>query len=197
MSIELYQKPPIFGRGDYYSLDTLSGTMAAGLAAAAPVYSIRWTSLTHEALIRRISVAMSSLGTAFTAGVGKFEVVAARSFSASDSGGSSILPATDKQKLRTAFATTRFGDMRQSTTATLTAGTRTLDTNPLRQVFFAIGTATNTVYLPTVIVFGALVDADHPLILVKDEGFIIRATVPATGTWQFNVALEWIELSIN
>lgn len=195
MYVEALQKPAVSSL-DAYMLDTLSGTMAAGLAANAPVYSVRWTNSLYIAVIRRVSLAMSSLGTGFTAGVGKFELFAARSFSASDSGGNDIRPTANKNKLRTSMNTTRFGSMRQSATAALTAGTRTLDTNPLRRIFFAVGTATNTVYLQTTVVLGSMVDSDYPLVLHADEGLVIQAQVPATGVWQFNVALEWMELSL-
>jgi hypothetical protein len=195
MLIEVMQRPVSLSL-NCYMLDTLSGTMAAGLAAAAPVYSLRWTNANYLAFIRRISISMASLGTAFTAGIGLFEVLVARAFSGSDSGGTSILPTGNSQKLRTNMGTTLFGDMRQSSTATLTAGTRTLDSKPHRQVFFAVGAVANTVYLPTTTIFGAIVDADHPVVLSANEGLIIRATVPATGTWQFNVGIEWLETTV-
>ena len=34
----------------------------------------------------------------------------------------------------------------------------------------------------------------YPQLLTASEGFIIRATVPATGTWQAAVAVEYREL---
>ena len=33
-----------------------------------------------------------------------------------------------------------------------------------------------------------------PVVLTQDTGFIIRVTVPATGTWRFNVNMEWAEV---
>jgi hypothetical protein len=36
---------------------------------------------------------------------------------------------------------------------------------------------------------------EWPLVLAQNEGFIIRATVPATGTWDFAVTMEWSEVS--
>jgi hypothetical protein len=35
---------------------------------------------------------------------------------------------------------------------------------------------------------------EHPLILATNEGFVVEATIPATGTWQFALTLEWAEL---
>lgn len=37
-------------------------------------------------------------------------------------------------------------------------------------------------------------DGKWPLVFVQNEGFIIRATVPATGVWDFDVLLEWDEI---
>lgn len=35
-----------------------------------------------------------------------------------------------------------------------------------------------------------------PLELAANEGFIVRATVPATGTWQAQVTVEWSEVNV-
>jgi hypothetical protein len=193
-SIRITNRPPDFGSLGLYAIEGLSGSMAAGLGANSPIFSTRWTNATKKALIQRVFMAMSSLGTAFAAGVGKFDLFFARSFSASDSGGTSILPTGDKNKKRTSMGTTLFGDMRIASTGTLTAGTRTLDTNPLRRLMFAVGTATNTVYLATALLAGMWLDGDHPYVLAQNEGLIIQATVPATGVWQFSVGLEWAEV---
>jgi len=194
-SIRVVNRAPAFGALGCYSLDTVSGTMAAGLAAAAPVYSIRWGDATRFALIQKIFMSMWDITTAFTAGLGKFEVMFARAFTASDSGGNSVLPTGNMNKRRTSMGTTLFTDMRQSSTATLTAGTRTLDTNPLRQVNFQVSTTANAVMLATTQIYGLTIDGEHPLILAQNEGIVIRATVPATGTWAFNVALDWMEVA--
>jgi hypothetical protein len=36
---------------------------------------------------------------------------------------------------------------------------------------------------------------DYPLALANNEGFIIAATVPATGTWNLSVATDWEEFT--
>lgn len=190
---EIMQIPPVRNI-DAYMVDSISGTMAAGLSANALVYSVRWAVTTHIALIRQVRISMLSLGTAFTAGLGEFRLYVARSFTASDTGGNSVLPINNYQKLRTCMSIPRFTAMSHASTGALTAGTRTLDTNPLRRIIYNVGTDANTVYLPTTVLFGAIVDADFPLVLEANEGFVITATVPATGTWQFAVGLEWMEV---
>jgi hypothetical protein len=35
---------------------------------------------------------------------------------------------------------------------------------------------------------------EYPVLYEQNEGFVIRATVPATGTWTFEVQVEWAEV---
>ena len=38
-------------------------------------------------------------------------------------------------------------------------------------------------------------DGQHPLVLANQEGFVIRSVaVPATGTWQVAVTVDWTEV---
>lgn len=195
-----------------YSIHNVSATMAAGLAAAAPIYSCRWGDATRAMVIRRIGLAAWTLGTAFSAGAITFDLILARSFTASDTGGSSILPTGNSQKLRTSFGTTLLTDLRQSQTATLTAGTRTLDGATISVIKgYVPATQVNYPFISAdgLIIPGASTVAwssrpydmfragpeRWPLVLVQNEGFIIRATVPATGTWDFSVVLDWEEIA--
>ena len=179
-----------------YSLLATTGTMAAGLGASAPIFSARWTSASSLALIRAVRISLTSLGTAFTAGVGFFDIIAARTFTASDSAGTAVLPTGNSNKRRTSFATTGFGDLRISSTATLTAGTRTLDGAALSGVRFGVTAVANTTMLSTAALWAPdiYVDLAWPLVLAQNEGFIIRATVPATGTWQADIIIDWDEI---
>jgi len=206
-------RPTDVGALGSYSLATLSGTMAAGLAAGAAVYSMRWGNPTNTMLLRRLGLVARNAGTAFAAGVFLFELVMARAFSASDSGGTSILPTVNNQKRRTSFGTTLMTDLRQSATAALSAGTRTLDGAPMQlirggvpatQVNYPMvskgavsvpGASTMAFSLDWQDLFGLDVSNEWPLVFVQNEGFIIRATVPATGTWEFGVLMEWSEIA--
>lgn len=208
--IRIEQRPVDVGALGEYQMANFSGTMAAGLAGASTVYSLRWADATRAILIRRLSLVAMTLGTAFTAGQVLFELMAARTFTASDTGGTSILPVTNSQKKRTSFGTTLITDLRIASTGALTPGTRTLDGNP-HNAIRAFVPATQVNY-PIVgghtIVPGASTVAfdlewrdlyNHkgskwPLVFVQNEGLILRATVPATGTWEFGVLLEWAEI---
>lgn len=196
-----------------YSVCVFTGTMAAGLAANAPIFSVRWTDATRLMIVRRIALYARNAGTAFTAGTGLFDLLFARAFTVSDSGGTAVVLSGNNQKRKTVFGTSLVGDMRISSTAALTAGTRTLDANALFSVKgFLPATSTNYVFVGegSVGIPGAATQAgatrpldlwrqdfasEWPMVLATNEGFIIRATVPATGTWEAAVALDWVEVT--
>jgi hypothetical protein len=186
---------PIIARGSY-AFDVATGTMAAGLAGGSPIFSFRWGDNSGKlALLRRVAVSMMSLGTGFTAGVGRFDLMVARAFTASDTGGNAVTLTTNNAKKRTSFPTTLLTSARISSTGTLSAGTRTLDTNALASIMFGIDTTINKVFQPTASIYEPkLGDNMWPLICSQDEGFVIQATVPATGTWQARVTCEWDEV---
>lgn len=206
-------RPTDVGTLGSYQIDTVSGIMAAGLAGASPIYSCRWGDATRAMVVHRIALAAWCLGTAFAAGNFNFDVVVARGFTSSDTGGASILPTGNSQKKRTSFGTTLITDLRQSATATLAAVARTLDAQPVASVKgFVPATTVNypivgdmsspVVATASTVVWGIApknlvsqeVAADWPLVFVQNEGFIIRTTVPGTGTWSFSVQMEWSEV---
>lgn len=186
-------RPNDYGSLGIYSLGAASGTMAAALAANSPVYSFRWGNSTNLGIVRKVIISAGGIG-AFTAGQATFQMLVARSFTASDTGGTSILPSGNANKLRTSMGTTLLTDVRISATATLTAGTRTLDGQALGSLTGATTATAGTVILPPTAIFEARA-GEYPLVLAQNEGFVIQATVPATGTWTFSVSTEWEELA--
>ncbi len=178
-----------------YAAAAVSGTIAAGQAANAPVFALQFpTAVSGFALIHRISAALMSLGVGFAAGVGQLSVVAARAFTAQDTGGTTLTLTTNNCKRRTGFNTTQMA-MMIANTAALTPGTRTLDATAMKNLQFAIGAATNTLYLPTTDLFYPDQSSAWPDVLAPAEGLIVQATVPATGTWQLQVNVEWSEVA--
>jgi len=133
-----------------------------------------------------------SLGTGFAAGQGYIDAVFARAFTAADTGGGVLTITGNNAKRLTGMDTTLLSEARISTTGALTPGTRTLDAQPFGGVAFTVSTATNTVHLATTDLWKP--DSRDPLLLAANEGFILRATVPATGTWQSIVIVEWREV---
>lgn len=186
-------KPVDYGSLGIYSLAAASGTMAAALAANSPIWSFRWGSA-NLAVVKKVIISAGNTATAFAAGVVTFNLFVARSFTIADTGGTSILPSGSQNKLRTSMGTTLLSDVRISSTATLTAGTRTLDTNPIGSISTSVPATGGTTLLNPQALFQAQA-GDYPAVLAQNEGLVIQATVPATGTWTFSVQAQWEELT--
>lgn len=196
------ERPPeILGA---YSMSQVSGaltTVAAGtIASAVPVFSFRWAPATTTLLcmIRRIEVGFNTI-TAFGAAQSlQYNLIIGRNYTVSPSGGT---PATfavaNTAKHRTSMQNTAFtggGDFRMATTAALTAGTVTLDSQ-----FMATVNGTSTavgVSMPMTPLFQHQ-PGDYPLIFANNEGFIINngQLMGATGVINLIVNVEWMELA--
>ena len=196
-ALKVQQMPLDWGSLGIYRKSILSGTMAAGLAANSEIAQFRWTDATRLCAIRRVTIdGLSGSATAFTAGFGKIDLVPARSFTVAGTGGTTGTITGNNGKMRTSMGTTLLGEMRVASTGALGVGTKTLDTDPIGQISLTIGTATSVQYIATPTpLLGEDMGPEHPLLLAQNEGFAIRATVPATGTWQFGVTVAWAELT--
>lgn len=190
-------RPMMVGSRGAYSLSASSGTMAAGLAANSEIFQFRWTSSSLYALLRSVRLEAGSIA-AFAAGVGIFGMRMARSWSADGTGGTAVSFGTNDQKKRTSFATTAAPSalgVRIASTAALGAGTKTLDANDFAGLATGVtATAGVTLLTPGTYLWERNTGDEWPIVLAQNEGFVIRATVPATGTWTFNVDMEWNEL---
>ena len=186
--LRVEQRPLDYGSLGSYRFGHLSGTMAAGLAAAANIFSFRWGDATRLCVLHRIQWdGLSGSATAFTAGFGSLRAFFARSFTASDSAGTALTLTGNNGKTRTNQGTTLVTDIRGSATAALTAGTRTLDTQAFAQRSITFGTATSAEYTGNFALYGEDVGPTPPLVFAQNEGYVVQATVPATGTWQFGI----------
>lgn len=179
----------------YYAMCMNNGTtvMTAGLAANAPIWSFRWGN-SNLCLVRSVAISVGEGAAAFATGRCNFDLFVARSFTVSDSVGTAATLTGNNGKKRTSFGTTLLTDMRIANTVTLTAGTRTLDTMPVGNV-----QVTNKVVETNSVTNAVLWQRDssdeYPLVLAQNEGLVIQATVPATGTWFFAVKVEWMEVA--
>jgi hypothetical protein len=176
-----------------YRMSVRTGVMAAGLAANAEIFQFRWTDATRLAVVERVTFDGMGSIVAFAAGVASFYTTAARGWSADGSGGTPITLTGSNQKQRTSFGTTLVGAARVSSTAALTAGTKTLDSQDFGQAVGGV-TATAGAGLAPQSMMDVL-GLGYPLVLAASEGFVIRATVPATGTWTAGFTIHWTELA--
>ena len=176
----------------WQSLGARSG-LITGIAALGPLFSFRNISA-NLVTIRRVGAGFMTT-TAFTAAqTVDFELVVARAFAVSDSGGTAISITGSNGKHRTSLSTPTSLDARIATTAALTAGTRTLDANALGQIAGWSG-AVGQGIAPTVDNLLSHTPGDHPLVLAQNEGFIVRpiTALGAAGVGNFYVNMEFAE----
>ena len=178
------------GDGQSYAVSLASGTMAAALAAGSEIVQIRWTSTTTLCVVKSVRIWAGSI-VAFTAGFVRADLCFARAWTAAGTGGGTATLTTHNGKRQTTMGTTAMGELRVATTAALGAGTKSLDS----QALTSTGGGVANVAGATVFPLSELAPAyhDYPLVLAANEGLVIRATVPATGTFTFNVDVLWTE----
>ncbi len=194
-------RAPAFGSLGIYSVAIPTGAIAATLAANSTLFSMRWIDATRLCLIKSIRVSGIVTATITAAVPFDLSVFVARNFTVSDSGGTAITLSSSNQKLRTSFGASLIGDMRVSTTATLTPGTRTLDAQAIDRMqgftgtvigTYIFGNGTGAVYLTDRRGAGT-----YPVVLAQNEGIVIQNPLagPATGSITLLVDVEWQEVS--
>ncbi|WP_024340974.1 hypothetical protein [Bradyrhizobium japonicum] len=185
--------PVDYGIGGCFHRLVRSGSMGAGLTSNSPILAFRNPSSNLNALIRRVRLNAWSLSTGFTTGLATFEMYVARGFSVQDTAGTAETMTTPQGKLAASMSGSACLIQRASTGA-LTAGTRTLDSVPLDAHNGAAPTSTNTQFAGLPVKIFEKLGSDHPLLLTQNEGFVLQATVPATGVWAWSAAIEWDEV---
>lgn len=198
LAARVANRPPEILGG--YQVSTSSGAIVTP-GANAPLFSLRWSppTATNLCMIRRIEIGAFVAAAVTTSQQVSISMQVARSFTVADSGGTAIsFSAANTNKLRTSMPPTAFsggGDMRIASTAALTAGTRTLDTNLMGTAVGTSGTAAGTTIIPMTAIFQQQT-GDYPLILAASEGIIIANNVSlATGSLTLVVNLEWFEIA--
>lgn len=198
-ALRVQARPLDVGSLGAYAISLATGTMAAALAAGSEVVQFRWTDATRFAVIDRVVLdGAGNAGTAFAAGFVKFDIAVARAWSADGSGGTSATLTGNNQKLRTAFPTTLLAAVRAASTAALTAGTKVLDSQAIGAVVSAVPATAGAVVCPEGDLFNPSTGTLHPLVLAGTgggEGFVVRATVPITGTWSASWSIRWTEVT--
>ena len=185
----------------HFSLAVQTGAVAAGASADSEILQFRWDGATNRAVVYEIGLTGVYATTAFAVGAITFKATVARAYTAAGTGGGAIAVTSDNMGTRTKKGNSAAG-IRIATTAALTAGTQSLDANDIGQITThssgGVGAATpiiGSIYLPKVTLFKASIgDGQSPLYLRTDEGFVVRATVPATGVWIAGVEVKWAEV---
>lgn len=187
--------------GATYRIAAETGVIAASLGANSPLFSFRWGATDKVALVTSVVVsAMAQVGIA-AGGQMSLEAIIARSFSASDTGGTALTLTTNNAKLDTQYPTTALTDARIATTGALGAGTRTLDAQGVGRVIFSasVAAAASAVILSPAELLRVYPGQDGALVLRANEGFIVRsgAAAPGTQTWSMTVSVVWHEVGLS
>lgn len=189
---------PYAGSGAFaIGVDNGSTVMTAGAQTDAEIFQWRWSDPTAACVIRSIRVSCGTV-IAFAAGRIKCDLMFATQYTAVGTGGINPSMATQRSNLkRSAFPPSQMlaTNIRIATTTPLTAGTRTLDTQPIASwqssAPAAIGPLDTNRGMITL--WQRDTGDETPIILNTDEGFVIRLTCPATGTYFLGVTVEWYE----
>ena len=197
-------RPLDHGSLGHYRLGMTSGTIAAALAANGELFQFRWTNASRLCVVQKVLISAGANVAATAAGLVNLDLVIARSWSAAGTGGTAATITGNNAKTRTNMGTTLLGEARCATTAALGAGTKTLDSQAIGNVFIGIGTGavTTSHRLQLVDKIDMMkIDADmsiHPIVLAQNEGLVIMngATVwPASMTWGLSVTVVWAEVT--
>lgn len=211
-ALRTVNRPLDYGSLGHYRIQTVTGTLAAALAAgtssAGHVFAFRWGDATRFAVITKLKTRFLPL-TPFTAATltdhTSFDAFIVRSYTVSHTGGTALTPTGNNAKMRTNMGTSLVTDVRISTTAALTNGTETFDAFPFAQSLrkgnrVNPAAATEETIMPQM--DGMEMDfdmggGDHPITLAQNEGIVIRnRTVwPAAGTGILSVMISWAEVT--
>ena len=183
-------------RGDAYCISSITGTIAAALAANASVFAMRLSpTSTKVAYIERVRIQFTSI-VAFTVPITAGRRLAIfRGAGASTSGGTS-LPTMVKKNTTTAnlsnFDVVNSGDVRISTTGALTVTGITFEAEPISTMTLVHCGAAGAFY-ETVFELSATESA--PLVLNAGQLLAIRSprAMDAAGTWQMGIRVDWYE----
>lgn len=197
----------------HYQLAMNSGTLAATLAAAAPVFVFRWlpSDSSKLAVVSYISLQFQAL-TLFTAPTLTdfgFDAYVGRSWTVGPTIGTHTAATLtgNNAKCRTSMATSQQTTANQvivAGTGLIIVGTVTYDANAFansigdsQRVNPAAPTEEQQVNDPTLIYSPNAANGEHPLVLANQEGFILRnrAVWPAAGTGIVAVQVRWAEVT--
>lgn len=180
-------------------------TIAARTATAGQLLVLRNPSTTHTVFLKRVA-ARFILTTAYTAAQETgCDLILARSFTASATAGTAVdvgSTVANTGNLLAAQGTSKItaNCVRVADASAITAGTHTLDANPVGILTGWSGAVGDMVPEGVSGEFGVLWDAreschEAPIALVADEGFVVRnvTLMGAAGVGRWDFIVEWDE----
>lgn len=180
-----------------YSYSGITGTTAAG-SGAIFIAAFRWTDPSRYALIRRVRGHQSWIATAFTAGVCSLEMLVARAYTAPDSTGGTAQTITGNNgKRRSSMGSMQVATIHLATTGAISGGTRVTDANPIAAISQSVIAVAGSTMIQGAQgnLWDPTEEGRYPLVLAANEGFLIRSTAPATGTYATRIDIDWDEVA--
>jgi hypothetical protein len=197
-AIRVSSKPLDYGTlGHYRVASTVA--LVVTQAANGTLFSWRWADATRLAVLTKVRLSCMQTAAATATIMPSFEVLIARSFTASDSAGTAVTLTGNNMKKRTSMGTSLVTDIRKSAVAAgCTVGTRTLDADAILQMpTQQLITTPNTTLYQVELDIG-VGDGNHPYVFAQNEGFIVRGPTVvfgAAGTANLVVDVSWAEVS--
>jgi hypothetical protein len=186
----------------HYRLAATSGlitTVAAATATAGHLFAWRWGDSSRLAVLAYVRAKWNTIAGFTAAQEVGMDLVIARSYSASHSGGTALtLTGSNLKKRTSSSGSTLLTAASIATTGALTAGTHTLDTQAMLSEQYAELAAAATVIKGRMIMDWDMSSAlDHPMVFAQNEGFVIRNSIlmGAGGTARLNVEVAWAEVN--
>lgn len=199
-ALKVSSRPPEIGANGAFRMMAQSGlltTVAAATSTAGHIFAFRWSHATKLCLVTNIMVKWRTIAGFTSAQEVGLDLIMARSYSASHTGGTGLTLSGNNAKKRASFATTNVADIRVGTTGALTAGTHTLDAQPIAADGFSELAAAATVPKGLFnLTFDLNGPSDYPLVLATNEGLVLRNTIlmGAAGTARVSVEMDWLEV---
>ena len=181
--------------GGFYHLCTFSGALT-GVAGAGPVWSLRWTSSTLYFVLLSFRWSWYTTTAFGTTQIVDHSLYIARAFTGADSAGTTATISGNNCKVRTSMPTTAVANIQYGATGAITAGTRTLDGQPLMNRR-GISSGVNTMLTDN----GGMdfrLRRDGPPVIFTNEGLVLNnvTAMGASGVIKLAVEVEWAEIPL-
>lgn len=185
----------IVGRGNAFSVSSITGTVAAALAINSSVFAMRLDpGSANRAFIERVRLQFTTIVAFTTAVTAGRRLAIYRGSGANAAGGTAIATVAKKHSTSSGseFESAQGGDVRISTTGALTVTGITYETNEFATMpLVHVGAA--GAFFEEVFEFHAT--ESHPIVLEPGQLLAVRNPVAmdAAGTWQLAVRVDWHE----
>lgn len=195
-ALRVQSMPIEYGDRGVYGFSWLTGSFSPGILTDAPVWSFRWSDAARLCVLQDLVVDGIACTGAFAVGFNNFRIFFARSFTANDTGGTAFTLTNFNGKRFHAMPPTILGDLRGTNTIVLSAGTRTLDAQPLAALTFTMAVANTIAVKPgRRLLSSAGIRHADPVVMAQNEGLVATMTLTASGTVQVGMTSTHAEVA--